>query len=149
MRVVIQKSLESSVTVDEKIIGSIDKGFVLLVGITEQDTMEDVQYCARKVAKMRLFEDENDKINLSLNEVDGKILSISQFTLYANTKKGNRPSFTDAAAPEKAKNLYDDFNELLRAEGFQVETGEFGAMMQVSILNDGPVTILLDSHNRS
>lgn len=148
MRVVIQKSLESSVTVDEKIIGSIDKGFVLLVGITEQDTMEDVQYCARKVAKMRLFEDENDKINLSLNEVDGKILSISQFTLYANTKKGNRPSFTDAAAPEKAKNLYDDFNELLRAEGFQVETGEFGAMMQVSILNDGPVTILLDSHNR-
>lgn len=148
MRVVIQKSLESSVSVDGKIIGSIDKGFVLLVGITDQDTMEDVQYCARKVAKMRLFEDENDKINLSLNEVDGKILSISQFTLYANTKKGNRPSFTDAAAPDKANRLYHEFNELLRAEGFQVETGEFGAMMQVSILNDGPVTILLDSHNR-
>lgn len=148
MRVVIQKSLESSVSVDGKIIGSIDKGFVLLVGITDQDTMENVQYCARKVAKMRLFEDENDKINLSLNEVDGKILSISQFTLYANTKKGNRPSFTDAAAPDKANRLYHEFNELLRAEGFQVETGEFGAMMQVSILNDGPVTILLDSHNR-
>lgn len=148
MRVVIQKSLESSVSVDGKVVGEIKKGFVLLVGVTHEDTKEDVEYCARKVAKMRLFEDQNEKMNLALEEVGGELLSISQFTLYANTKKGNRPSFTDAAAPDRAEQLYNDFNELLRQKGFKVETGEFGAMMQVSILNDGPVTVLLDSHNR-
>lgn len=148
MRVIIQKSLQSSVSVAGEIVGAIEKGFVLLVGVTHEDTQEDVEYCARKVAKMRLFEDDDDKMNLALEDVGGDILSISQFTLYANTKKGNRPSFTDAAAPEKAERLYHDFNDLLRQAGFNVETGEFGAMMQVSILNDGPVTVLLDSHRR-
>lgn len=147
MRVVVQKSLNSSVTIDQEVTGQIDKGFVLLVGVTHEDTQEDADYCARKIGKMRIFEDEDDKMNLSLDQVGGEILSISQFTLYASTRKGNRPSFTDAAAPEKAEALYDYFNEQLRSQGFKVETGRFGAMMQVSILNEGPVTILIDSNN--
>ena len=147
MRVVIKKSLESSVIIDKQMVGKIDKGFVLLVGVTHEDTQADAEYCARKIAKMRLFEDENDKMNLSLAEVEGQILSISQFTLFANTKKGNRPSYTEAARPELAEELYDYFNEQLRGHGFEVETGRFGAMMQVSILNDGPVTVLIDSKN--
>ena len=145
MRVVIQKSLQSSVTIDQEITGEIEKGFVLLVGVTHEDTQEDADYCARKVAKMRIFEDEDDKMNLSLSQVGGEILSISQFTLFANTRKGNRPSFIDSARPDQAEALYDYFNDQLRNQGFKVETGRFGAMMQVSILNDGPVTILIDS----
>lgn len=147
MRVVIQKSLQSSVTIDQEITGEIEKGFVLLVGATHEDTQEDADYCARKVAKMRIFEDEDDKMNLSLSQVGGEILSISQFTLFANTRKGNRPSFIDSARPDQAEALYDYFNDQLRNQGFKVETGRFGAMMQVSILNDGPVTILIDSKN--
>ncbi len=147
MRVVIQKSLHSSVTIDKEITGQIDKGFVLLVGVTHDDTPADADYCARKIAKIRLFEDQDDKINLSLAEVDGAILSISQFTLFADTRKGNRPSFTNSAKADQAEELYDYFNEQLRGHGFQVETGRFGAMMQVSILNDGPVTVLIDSKN--
>lgn len=147
MRVVIQKSLQSSVTIDQEITGEIEKGFVLLVGVTHEDTQEDADYCARKVAKMRIFEDEDDKMNLSLSQVGGEILSISQFTLFANTRKGNRPSFIDSARPDQAEALYDYFNDQLRNQGFKVETGRFGAMMQVSILNDGPVTILIDSKN--
>lgn len=147
MRVVIQKSLHSSVTIDKEITGQIDKGFVLLVGVTHDDTPADADYCARKIAKIRLFEDQDDKINLSLTEVDGAILSISQFTLFADTRKGNRPSFTNSAKADQAEELYDYFNEQLRGHGFQVETGRFGAMMQVSILNDGPVTVLIDSKN--
>lgn len=147
MRVLIQKSLQSSVSINQEITGQIDKGFVLLVGVTHEDTQEDADYCARKIAKMRIFEDENDKMNLSLSQVGGEILSISQFTLFANTRKGNRPSFTDSARPEQAEALYDYFNEELRKEGFKVETGRFGAMMQVSIVNDGPVTVLIDSKN--
>ncbi|MGO4939165.1 D-aminoacyl-tRNA deacylase [Fundicoccus sp. Sow4_D5] len=147
MRVVIQKSLQSSVTIDQEITGQIEKGFVLLVGVTHEDTEEDAEYCARKIAKLRIFEDEDDKMNLSLSQVGGEILSISQFTLFANTRKGNRPSFTDSARPEQAEALYDYFNDQLKNQGFKVETGRFGAMMQVSILNDGPVTVLIDSKN--
>lgn len=147
MRVVIQKSLHSSVTIDKETTGQIDKGFVLLVGVTHDDTPADADYCARKIAKIRLFEDQDDKINLSLSDVEGAILSISQFTLFADTRKGNRPSFTKSAKAEQAEELYDYFNQQLRGHGFQVETGRFGAMMQVSILNDGPVTVLIDSKN--
>lgn len=148
MRVIIQRSKKSSVKSAGKTLGEIDKGFVLLVGVTHGDTIEDVEYCARKVSNMRLFEDNDGKTNLSLKEVDGSILSISQFTLYANTKKGNRPSFINAAEPEQANQLYQEFNEQLREYGFEVAEGEFGADMQVNITNDGPVTILLDSKNR-
>lgn len=148
MRVVIQKSLASSVSVDGAVIGAIEKGYVLLVGVTHDDTEADVIYCANKISKMRLFEDENDKINLSLDQVGGSILSISQFTLFADTAKGNRPSFIKAAKPVHAQALYEQFNELLVQTGLHVETGQFGAMMQVNILNDGPVTILLDSKQR-
>lgn len=149
MRIIIQRSLKSDVKVDGEIIGAIDKGFVLLVGVTEEDTAEDVEYLARKVANMRLFEDEAGKLNLALAEVGGSILSISQFTLYGNTKKGNRPSFTGAANPDHANKLYEDFNAVLRQTyGLTVETGKFGADMKVTISNDGPVTILVDSKNR-
>lgn len=148
MRVIIQKSRHSSVSVDGKVIGSIDKGFVLLVGVTHEDTQEDVDYCAKKIAKMRLFEDEAGKTNLSLDQLGGSILSISQFSLYANTKKGNRPSFIQAANPEYADQLYRELNNRLRQAGYQVEEGQFGADMLVSIENDGPMTIILDSKNR-
>lgn len=148
MRILIQRSLQSSVEVNQQIIGSIDKGFVILVGVTHEDDASDVEYCVRKVANLRLFEDEEGKTNLSLKDVQGEILSISQFSLFANTKKGNRPSFIRAGQPEHANQLYEDFNEQLRAQGFKVETGEFGADMQVKIINDGPMTLLIDSKDK-
>ena len=148
MRILIQRSLQSSVEVNQQIIGSIDKGFVILVGVTHEDDASDVEYCVRKVANLRLFEDEEGKTNLSLKDVQGEILSISQFSLFANTKKGNRPSFIRAGQPEHANQLYEDFNEQLRAQGFKVETGEFGADMQVKIMNDGPMTLLIDSKDK-
>lgn len=149
MRIIVQRSLNSQVEVDNKIIGQINKGYVLLVGVTEDDTQEDVDYLARKIANMRLFEDDNGKMNLALNEVGGDILSISQFTLYGNTRKGNRPSFTRAARPDYADHLYLQFNQQLRDEyGLEVQTGQFGANMKVTIENDGPVTIILDSKNK-
>lgn len=149
MRVIIQRSLNSKVKVDGEIIGEIDRGVVLLVGVTHEDTQDDVAYLSRKVANMRLFEDEESKVNLSLSDVGGEILSISQFTLYGNTKKGNRPSFTNAAKPDLAVQLYEKFNQALREYGYKVETGQFGANMELKITNDGPVTILLDSKNRN
>lgn len=149
MRVVIQRSLASNVAVDNEIIGKIDKGLVLLVGVTHDDTMEDVEYLARKISNIRLFEDREGKMNLSLSDVDGEILSISQFTLYGNTKKGNRPSFINAADPTYADQLYEELNQSLRDNGYRVATGQFGADMKVTITNDGPVTILLDSKNRN
>lgn len=149
MRVIIQRSLNSNVRVDGEIIGEIDRGVVLLVGVTHEDTQDDVAYLSRKVANMRLFEDEESKVNLSLSDVGGEILSISQFTLYGNTKKGNRPSFTNAAKPDLAVQLYEKFNQALREYGYKVETGQFGANMELKITNDGPVTILLDSKNRN
>lgn len=148
MRVVIQRVAEASVLADGKETGKINKGFVLLVGVEETDELEDVKYLTRKITNMRIFEDADEKMNLALKDVGGKILSISQFTLHADTKKGNRPSFVQAANPEKANKLYEALNTSLRAEGLTVETGIFGADMAVSLVNDGPVTILIDSKNK-
>ena len=144
MKIILQKVKKASVSVDNKIVGSIDKGYCLLVGVHKESTEEDVKYLAKKIAQARLFEDENDKINLRLKDVGGSILSVSQFTLYADTKKGNRPSFTSAAEAEKANELYEKFNKFLREEGVTVETGIFQTMMEVNIVNDGPVTIVYE-----
>ena len=144
MKIILQKVKKASVSVDNKIVGSIDKGYCLLVGVHKESTEEDAKYLAKKVAQARLFEDENDKINLSIKDVGGSILSVSQFTLYADTKKGNRPSFTNAAGAEKANALYEQFNKYLREEGVTVETGIFQTMMEVNIVNDGPVTIVYE-----
>ena len=144
MKIILQKVKKASVSVDNKIVGSIDKGYCLLVGVHKESTEEDAKYLAKKVAQARLFEDKNDKINLSLKDVGGSILSVSQFTLYADTKKGNRPSFTNAAGAEKANALYEQFNKYLREEGVTVETGIFQTMMEVNIVNDGPVTIVYE-----
>jgi D-tyrosyl-tRNA(Tyr) deacylase len=134
--------------VEAETVGEIGKGFVVLLGVEESDTEEDVAYLVRKIANMRIFEDDNEKMNRSLKDVEGEILSISQFTLHADTKKGNRPSFTAAAGPEQAAALYESFNNQLSAEGINVATGKFGAHMEVSLVNDGPVTILIDSKNK-
>ena len=144
MRVLVQKSLEASVKVDGKILGSIDSGLVLLVGFTEGDNEEIIDKMINKVINLRVFEDENEKMNLSILDTKGSILSISQFTLYADATKGNRPSFINAMKPDEATKLYDLFNEKL-SEFLKVETGIFGADMKVEIYNDGPVTIILDS----
>ena len=141
---ILQKVKKASVSVNNEIVGSIDKGFCLLVGVHKESTIDDAKYLAKKIAQARLFEDENDKINLSLKDVGGSILSVSQFTLYADTKKGNRPSFTSAAGAEKANELYEKFNEYLKEEGVTVETGIFQTMMEVNIVNDGPVTIVYE-----
>lgn len=148
MKIVIQRSKAASVTVDGAVTGAIDKGLVLLVGVTHEDTAEDVAYAARKIAAMRIFEDAEGKMNEDICAYGGAILSISQFTLYASTKKGNRPSFTGAARPELAEPLWQALNDALRAEGLTVETGIFGAMMDVALINDGPVTIILDTKER-
>lgn len=146
MKVVVQRVSEASVTIDGQIHGKIDKGFLLLVGIQDSDNEDIVRKMADKIARMRIFVDENDKMNLSLSQVSGDILSISQFTLYADCKKGNRPSFSLAGKPEHAKKMYLYFNEYLRSLGIKVEEGIFGADMKVRLLNDGPVTIILDSN---
>jgi len=145
MKVVLQRSRTASVTVDGTVTGAIENGYVLLVGITHEDTMEDVVYLAKKVANLRLWEDTDGKMNHSILEHGGAILSVSQFTLYGDAKKGNRPSFTSAARPEVAEPLWEAFNQALREHGLHVETGIFGAMMDVALINDGPVTILLES----
>ena len=145
MRVVLQRVKYAQVKVNDACIGKIEKGFMLLVGITQDDTLETIQKVAKKCAGLRICEDEEVKMNLSLEDVQGDILSISQFTLYADCKKGRRPSFVKAAKGEQANALYEAFNEELRNYGIHVETGEFGADMKVELLNDGPVTILLDS----
>lgn len=145
MKVVIQRVSFACVKVDGNLIGAIDKGFLLLVGITHSDDEKIVEKVANKIINMRIFEDENQKMNKSLLDVDGAILSISQFTLYADCKKGNRPGFTNAAKPDTALALYEYFNELLSKQITKVECGEFGADMKVELLNDGPVTIVLDS----
>lgn len=146
MRTVIQRVTRASVKVGGQTVGKIDCGFVILAGITHQDTPEDAQYIARKISGLRVFEDSNGKMNLSLHDINGSVLSISQFTLFADTRKGNRPSFVEAARPEQAKPLYEYFNQLLSEEyHIHVETGIFGAMMEVELLNDGPVTIIIDS----
>lgn len=144
MRILVQRSLESSVSVNNKIVGSIDKGLVLLVGFTSGDDSTKIDYLINKVLNLRIFDDENGVMNKSILDVGGKILSISQFTLYADTKKGNRPSYINALGGDEATKLYDEFNTKL-SEHIKVETGIFGADMKVSIINDGPVTILLES----
>lgn len=148
MRVVLQRVSHASVTVEEKVIGKIQRGFLLLVGVTHDDTIEDMEYLVRKIVQMRIFEDEEGKLNRSIQDIGGEILSVSQFTLYADTKKGNRPSFSKAAPGDVALEMFEQFNGLLRDTGIPVETGQFGADMKVELLNDGPVTILLDSKNR-
>jgi len=145
MKVVLQRSKAASVTVDGTVTGAIDHGYVLLVGITHEDTQEDAAYLAKKVANLRLWEDADGKMNHSILEHGGAILSVSQFTLYGDAKKGNRPSFINAARPEAAEPMWEAFNQALREQGLHVETGIFGAMMDVALINDGPVTILLES----
>ena len=148
MRVVLQRVSHASVTVEEKVIGKIQRGFLLLVGVTHDDAMDDMEYLVRKIVQMRIFEDEEGKLNRSIQDIGGEILSVSQFTLYADTKKGNRPSFSKAAPGDVALEMFEQFNGLLRETGIHVETGQFGADMKVELLNDGPVTILLDSKTR-
>jgi D-aminoacyl-tRNA deacylase len=145
VRIVLQRAKEARVKVEGNIVGEIDHGLVLLVGFTDSDDEDDLRYLAEKVVHLRIFEDEEGKMNRSLLDVKGSILSVSQFTLYGDCRKGRRPNFMAAARPEKAVVLYDRFNQLLREHGVRVETGVFGAMMQVELINDGPVTILLES----
>jgi len=146
MRVVLQRVSHASVTVEEKVIGKIQRGFLLLVGVTHDDAMEDMEYLVRKIVQMRIFEDENGKTNLSLNDVKGELLLVSQFTLLASCKDGNRPSFVGAGDPVRAKELYQYMVDKARQQGIKTEQGEFGADMKVSLVNDGPFTIVLDEH---
>ncbi|SDY48037.1 D-tyrosyl-tRNA(Tyr) deacylase [Evansella caseinilytica] len=145
MRVVVQRSLEANVVANGQTVGQIDHGLVLLVGITHDDREEDVSFVAEKIVNLRIFEDDQQKLNLSVKDVDGQILSISQFTLYGDCRKGRRPNFMAAARPEHAKKLYDLFNDALREAGILVETGVFGEMMDVSLVNHGPVTLIVES----
>ena len=146
MRAVIQRVREASVTVDGSVVGACGRGFLVLLGVMDGDTERDAAVLAGKTARLRIFEDENEKMNLALADVDGGVLCVSQFTLCADVKKGNRPSFTPSAPPETAERLYEAYTRFLREEGVsRVETGVFGADMQVALVNDGPVTILLDT----
>ena len=149
MRIVAQRVSHASVTIGEKIKSEIGTGMLILLGIEDADTGEDVDWLCNKLTKMRIFGDENDAMNLDINQVGGSFLVVSQFTLHALTKKGNRPSFIRAARPEKAIPLYELFlNRLAEISGLEVQSGEFGAMMEVELTNDGPVTIIMDSKNR-
>ena len=147
MKFVIQRVKHASVTVDGEVIGKIDKGFLTLIGVCEEDTREIADKMIKKLCNMRIFEDENGKTNLGLADVDGGLLLISQFTLYADCKKGNRPSFTKAGGPEMANEMYEYIISECKKAVSKVETGEFGADMKVELLNDGPFTIVLDSDN--
>ena len=146
MRVVVQRVKRASCEINNEVYSSIGIGFLLLVGFTHTDTIKEVKYLAKKISGLRVFEDENGKMNLSLKAVNGKILSISQFTLYADTKDGNRPAFIKAMNPVEASKLYDLFNEELRTYDIEVLTGQFGADMKINLLNDGPVTIIYDEN---
>ena len=148
MRAVIQRVSSASVTVDGNVVGQIGVGFLVLLGVRRGDTRDDAAYLARKIAKLRVFNDASGKINLSLLEVDGAVLAVSQFTLYADTRGGNRPSFIEAAAPDDGKRLYEQFCELLRDESIEVQQGIFQTDMKVALVNDGPVTIIIDSSER-
>ena len=144
MKVLLQRVLSSSVEVDNKIVGQINKGLMLLVGFTDSDTDKEIDYMVDKIINLRIFDDENGVMNKSLIDVNGSILSISQFTLYADTRKGRRPSYIKALSGDKAILLYDKFNNKLKEENIKVETGIFGADMKVSLINDGPITIMLE-----
>jgi D-tyrosyl-tRNA(Tyr) deacylase len=145
MRAVVQRVSQSKVSVDENTIGKINKGLLVLLGVTHEDTQKDIDYMIDKILNLRIFEDEDDKMNLSLKDIGGELLVVSQFTLYGDCRKGRRPSFTNAAKPDLANELYEKFVEKAKAEGINVGTGQFGAHMMVDLTNDGPVTILLDS----
>lgn len=145
MRIVVQRSKEARVSVDGETVGKIERGLVVLVGVTHEDTEQDARYMAKKLAGLRIFEDGEGKMNLSVLETGGEVLSVSQFTLYGDVRKGKRPNFMAAARPEQAKPLYERFNELLQAQGVRVETGVFGAMMDVQLTNWGPVTLVIES----
>lgn len=145
MRAVVQRSYEASVKVDEKTIGAIDWGMVVLLGVKDNDTEEDLKYILRKVLNLRIFDDENGVMNKSILDVGGSILLISQFTLYGDVRKGNRPSYSNAAGFEEGKALYEKMIEEIEKSDIKVETGSYGADMKVSLINNGPVTILLDS----
>ncbi len=147
MKVVLQRVLKSSVKVNNEVVGEINKGYLILLGVTSSDTEEDVKALVDKISKLRIFPDSEGKINLSINDVDGEILVVSQFTLYASCKKGNRPSFVEAAGPDKANELYEYFKQYCKDKFKNVESGVFGADMKVEILNDGPFTILLEAEN--
>lgn len=144
MKIVLQRVKRASVTVDKLTTGVIKKGLLLLVGIHQNDGEKEVEWCAEKIPKLRIFEDEEGKMNRSLLDISGELLVVSQFTLYGNAKKGTRPSFTDAADPKQAENLYNYLIEQLRKSGITVQTGIFGAMMDVELVNDGPVTLILE-----
>lgn len=149
MRIVIQRVSEASVSVGGELISKIEKGMMILLGIEDADTEEDVDWLCNKLSKLRIFSDENDAMNLDINQIDGSFLVVSQFTLHAMTKKGNRPSFIKAARPEKAIPLYETFlKRLALISGRPVQCGQFGADMKVSLINDGPVTIIMDSQNK-
>lgn len=149
MRVVIQRVSKASVTIEENITGKINKGLLILVGFESDDNAEEIEWMCGKISRLRIFPDENDVMNLSVMDVDGEILAVSQFTLHASTKKGNRPSYIKAAPPQKALILYDEFlNKLASETNKKIQSGIFGAMMQVELINDGPVTIWIDSKNK-
>jgi D-tyrosyl-tRNA(Tyr) deacylase len=145
MRAVVQRVSRASVSVEGELVGQIERGLLVLLGVTHADTETAADYLAEKIAGLRIFEDDAGKMNLSLMDVGGAILAVSQFTLYGDARKGKRPSFDDAARPEQARKLYEHFVERVRTLGLRCETGVFQAMMQVELVNDGPVTILLDS----
>ncbi|MEC3605762.1 D-aminoacyl-tRNA deacylase [Bacillus glycinifermentans] len=145
MKLVVQRVTDARVTVGGEIVGKIGLGLLVLVGVTHDDTREDAEYLAEKLVNLRIFEDEAEKMNLSLLDTGGSILSVSQFTLYGDTKKGRRPNFTKAARPDAARKLYEEWNTLLREKGVPVETGRFGEMMDVKLTNSGPVTFIMDS----
>lgn len=145
MRAVVQRVSSSMVKINDEIVGEIKKGFNVLIGISKDDTMDDLKYIKDKIMNLRVFEDENEKLNLSIKDVSGELLIISQFTLYGDCRKGRRPNFMDALGGEEAKKLYEDFLGMFKDEDIKVETGIFGADMKVSIENDGPVTLLLES----
>ena len=144
MKLVVQRVKNAKVDVNEKTVGKIDKGYLVLLGVTHTDNKETVDYLVRKLCNLRVFEDENGKMNLSIKDINGKLLIVSQFTLYANCSGGNRPSFTDAAKPNYANELYEYFCQKCQSENIEVQKGIFGADMKVSLLNDGPVTIILE-----
>lgn len=145
MRAIIQRVSQANVKIKGKLVGEIGKGLLVLLGVGKEDTEEDIEYLIKKILNLRIFGDEKGKMNVSLLDIEGELLIVSQFTLYGDVRKGRRPSFTDSASPDKAKKMYEQFIKKCIEQNIDVETGEFGAEMDVSLINDGPVTILLDS----